>query len=129
LGGRGSCRASGAGSAGASPSRDSSLGQNTTLAAFSQNGSLVTGDGGGQTIAIVDAYNDPNIASDLRTFSYGMTFAAVKTAAPATTAVRPSDRVPGSDVIVIAPSAPLDLTTVSVLSPPGDHHAWSTRHT
>jgi subtilase family serine protease len=28
----------------------------------------VTADGRGQTIAIVDAYNDPNIASDLKTF-------------------------------------------------------------
>ncbi|MDP9174647.1 MAG: S53 family peptidase [Planctomycetota bacterium] len=34
----------------------------------------VTGDGAGQTIAIVDAYNDPNIASDLATFdsSFGL---------------------------------------------------------
>ena len=30
--------------------------------------STVTGDGSGQTIAIVDAYNDPNIQSDLQTF-------------------------------------------------------------
>jgi subtilase family serine protease len=29
----------------------------------------ITGDGTGQTIAIVDAYNDPNIQSDLQTFS------------------------------------------------------------
>src|SRR4051795_8081600 len=29
----------------------------------------VTGDGSGQTIAIVDAYHDPNIQSDLHTFS------------------------------------------------------------
>ena len=28
----------------------------------------VTGDGSGQTIAIVDAYNDPNIQADLKTF-------------------------------------------------------------
>src|SRR5579862_803906 len=28
----------------------------------------VTGDGTGQTIAIVDAYNDPNIAADLAVF-------------------------------------------------------------
>jgi subtilase family serine protease len=28
----------------------------------------ITGDGSGQTIAIVDAYNDPNIAADLLTF-------------------------------------------------------------
>src|SRR5690242_1239458 len=34
----------------------------------------VQGDGTGQTIAIVDAFNDPNIASDLSTFSstYGV---------------------------------------------------------
>ena len=29
----------------------------------------ITGDGSGQTIAIVDAYNDPKIQSDLQTFS------------------------------------------------------------
>jgi hypothetical protein len=36
--------------------------------------SLVTGDGTGQTIAIVDAYDDPNIASNLATFdsTYGL---------------------------------------------------------
>src|ERR1700728_1899947 len=28
----------------------------------------ITGDGAGQTIAIIDAYNDPDIASDLQTF-------------------------------------------------------------
>ncbi|MHB1431081.1 MAG: hypothetical protein ACYCVZ_03045 [Streptosporangiaceae bacterium] len=34
----------------------------------------LTGDGAGQTIAIVDAYNDPNIVSDTQTFSqqYGL---------------------------------------------------------
>jgi hypothetical protein len=56
----------------------------------------------------------------------GATFAAATTSAAATTAVRPSDRVPGSEVIVIAPSAPSELTTVAVLSPPGERHAWST---
>src|SRR5947207_11601115 len=29
----------------------------------------LSGDGSGQTIAIVDAYNDPNISSDLKNFS------------------------------------------------------------
>jgi hypothetical protein len=35
----------------------------------------ITGDGSGQTIAIVDAYNDPTIASDLATFDkqFGLT--------------------------------------------------------
>src|SRR5271157_1109460 len=32
------------------------------------SGGTVTGNGAGQTIAIVDAYNDPNITSDLATF-------------------------------------------------------------
>src|SRR5207302_3738915 len=32
------------------------------------SGGTVTGDGSGQTIAIVDAYDDPNIAADLATF-------------------------------------------------------------
>ena len=32
------------------------------------NNGTVKGDGSGQTIAIVDAYNDPNIASDLQAF-------------------------------------------------------------
>ncbi len=31
-------------------------------------GGTVKGDGSGQTIAIIDAYNDPNIASDLKSF-------------------------------------------------------------
>jgi subtilase family serine protease len=38
------------------------------------NGGTVKGDGSGQTIAIIDAYDDPNIASDLTTFdaTYGI---------------------------------------------------------
>ncbi len=32
------------------------------------SGGTITGDGSGQTIAIVDAYDDPNIASDLHNF-------------------------------------------------------------
>jgi hypothetical protein len=38
------------------------------------NNGTVKGDGSGQTIAIVDAYNQPNIASDLQTFDsmYGI---------------------------------------------------------
>ena len=38
------------------------------------SGQTIQGDGSGQTIAIVDAYNDPNIASDLQTFNaqYGL---------------------------------------------------------
>ena len=32
------------------------------------SGGKVAGNGAGQTIAIVDAYNDPNIRSDLATF-------------------------------------------------------------
>jgi hypothetical protein len=36
--------------------------------AFSLNGTSVVGDGTGQTIAIVDAYNDPNLRNDLDTF-------------------------------------------------------------
>jgi subtilase family serine protease len=36
--------------------------------AFSANGRSIAGDGTGQTIAIVDAYDDPNIASDLKAF-------------------------------------------------------------
>jgi subtilase family serine protease len=37
-------------------------------------GGAISGNGAGQTIAIVDAYNDPNIASDLATFDsqYGL---------------------------------------------------------
>src|SRR5580765_6447390 len=35
---------------------------------FSANGQTIKGDGAGQTIAIVDAYNDPNIFSDLDAF-------------------------------------------------------------
>jgi len=36
--------------------------------AFSQSGKSITADGAGQTIAIVDAYTDPTIVSDLKTF-------------------------------------------------------------
>ena len=38
------------------------------------SGGTVTGNGAGETIAIVDAYNDPNIASDLAKFDsqYGL---------------------------------------------------------
>jgi subtilase family serine protease len=38
------------------------------------SGGKVSGNGAGQTIAIIDAYNDPNIASDLATFDseYGL---------------------------------------------------------
>ena len=32
------------------------------------NGGAVAGDGSGTTIAIVDAYDDPNIANDLHQF-------------------------------------------------------------
>jgi hypothetical protein len=41
---------------------------------FTSGGRAVTGNGQGQTIAIVDAYNDPNITSDLGTFDseYGL---------------------------------------------------------
>jgi subtilase family serine protease len=41
---------------------------------FSSNGQTMVGDGSGQTIAIVDAYDDPNIASDLKVFdsAYGL---------------------------------------------------------
>jgi subtilase family serine protease len=35
---------------------------------FTANGHKIAGDGTGQTIAIVDAYDDPNIAADLHTF-------------------------------------------------------------
>ncbi len=34
----------------------------------SSSGSTVKGDGTGETIALIEAYNDPNIASDLHTF-------------------------------------------------------------
>ncbi len=35
---------------------------------FSANGTTVAGDGSGQTIAVIDAYHDPYLASDLNTF-------------------------------------------------------------
>jgi hypothetical protein len=35
---------------------------------FTSGGTTVKGDGSGETIAIVDAYNDPNIMSDVNTF-------------------------------------------------------------
>ena len=38
------------------------------FSSISFNSGTVTGNGAGQTIAIVDAYNDPNIVSDLHVF-------------------------------------------------------------
>ena len=35
---------------------------------FNANGQTIPGDGSGQTIAIIDAYHDPYLASDLNTF-------------------------------------------------------------
>jgi hypothetical protein len=43
---------------------------------ISLNNGTVRGDGSGQTIAIVDAYNDPNISSNLATFDSTFGFAA-----------------------------------------------------
>src|ERR1700722_6559426 len=34
----------------------------------SPSGATVTGDGTGETIALIEAYHDPNLASDLKTF-------------------------------------------------------------
>jgi subtilase family serine protease len=41
---------------------------------FTNNGTTVAGDGTGETVAIVDAYDDPSIAGDLSTFDqqYGL---------------------------------------------------------
>src|SRR5206468_19169 len=38
------------------------------------NGTVVAADGAGQTIAVIDAYHDPNIAADLAAFdqTYGL---------------------------------------------------------
>ena len=41
---------------------------------ISFNNGTVAADGSGTTIAIVDAYNDPNILSDVNTFSSNSTF-------------------------------------------------------
>lgn len=40
------------------------------------NGGTIQGNGAGETIAIVDAYNDPNIAEDLATFDTAFAIAA-----------------------------------------------------
>lgn len=42
---------------------------NNNISFVNSSGQTVKGDGTGQTIAIVDAYNDPNIMSDANTFS------------------------------------------------------------
>ncbi len=46
---------------------------------FSSNGKTVAGTGAGQTIAIIDAYNDPNAATELATFDakYGLPAASL----------------------------------------------------
>ena len=43
---------------------------------FQSNGATVTGNGSGETIAIVDAYDDPSIAADLSTFDQQFGIAA-----------------------------------------------------
>jgi hypothetical protein len=43
----------------------------TSTITFSGLNGTVVGDGSGQIIAVVDAYNDPNIAADLATFDAG----------------------------------------------------------
>ena len=35
---------------------------------FTSSGKTVSGNGSGETIALIEAYNDPTIASDLQTF-------------------------------------------------------------
>src|SRR5262249_21455827 len=57
----------GAGPSGYTPSQISQA-YGFNQIAFTKNGSTIPGNGQGQTIAIVDAYDDPNIASDLRAF-------------------------------------------------------------
>jgi hypothetical protein len=49
------------------------------LISFSSNGSTIAGNGSGQTIAIVDAYDDPNISSDLAAFDQQFGLAAPPT--------------------------------------------------
>ena len=51
---------------------------------FSANGRAVPGTGSGQTIAIVDAYDDPNIGSDLQKFdqAFGLPNANLTKATP-----------------------------------------------
>jgi subtilase family serine protease len=43
---------------------------------FQSNGGTITGDGSGETIAIVDAYDDPSIAADLAAFDQQFGIAA-----------------------------------------------------
>src|SRR5579871_4131457 len=43
---------------------------------FKSGKNTIVGNGAGQTIAIVDAYNDPNIAADLQTFDQQFGIAA-----------------------------------------------------
>jgi hypothetical protein len=49
------------------------------FSSISFDNGTITGNGAGQTIAIVDAYNDPNIASDLATFDseFGLSAASL----------------------------------------------------
>src|SRR5262249_54579450 len=51
---------------------------------FAVNGQTYKGDGSGQTIAIVDAYDDPNILSDLKRFdaTFGLADPAFTKATP-----------------------------------------------
>ncbi len=58
--------------------------------AFSSSGKTVNGDGSGETIALIEAYNDPTIASDLHTFdvAYNLTDPKLTVESQTGTAVR-----------------------------------------
>ncbi len=61
----------------------------------------VAGDGSGQTIAIVDAYNDPNIVSDVATFSskFGLPVANLKVVSQTGTSTLPTNSTDWSEEI------------------------------
>ena len=56
----------------------------------------VTGDGSGRTIAIVDAYSDPNIAGDLSVFDKQFGLADPPSFKQVSAAGSPRQRPPGS---------------------------------
>jgi subtilase family serine protease len=65
---------------------------------ISFSGGTIPGDGGGQTIAIVDAYDDPNITADLAKFStqYGLPQMNGTSGNPTFTKVKQATKISGN---------------------------------
>ena len=91
------------------------------LTSFTSNGQTVKADGTGQTIAIVDAYHDPNLQSDLNTFDakYGLPATTLNITAQTSTT---NDGWAGEETLdvewvhAIAPGATIDVVEAASAS-------------